>query len=316
MKKRIVLLAYTQSIHDGFLSGLKRELIRAGHDVRSVFTYGKPRNDSEVVTNYADFDLFAIESFKPDCLIVFNGYAKETTAVVGFLRGRYKTFFVERGWLPQRGTVYIDALGLGGRSSISCTDLSIPTAPMSVIKETIGALRETTYKTSGHPDLGDYILVPLQLDHDTSIVLDSPYFKSMHSLVAFLSRKFFNQKVVVRPHPLCMDIRLPSSVIVERERRTIDLAKTAKAIIGINSTVLIESLIHHKPVCFMGRGVLSSTRGIAYQDHTALQSAELAISGKEPDADAIDTALYNLLQIQFHASSPPERVIKQIELAV
>ena len=315
MTLRIILLAYTKDQHTNFMSGLKTALTSSGHTVRSIFQWGDPKTDTEFKTNYSDFDLFWIEEFQPDLIISFNGYAKETFGVISYLAGRYKMMFVERGWLPQRGNIYIDSVGLGGRSSLAKRDLSSPTAYESVINDCVESLYETTYKTDGHSELGDYILLPLQLDHDTSIVLDSPYFKTMQSLVSFITRKFYNQKVVVRPHPLCMDIQFPPSVIVEKKKSTLDLAKTAKAIIGINSTTLIESLIHYRPTALLGSGVLSSTPNIVFQGRAALQHLD-NILDFEPNRGAINATLFNLLNIQFPANNVPERVIKEIELAV
>lgn len=311
MKRKIVLLGYTQDLINVFMCGLYKELKEAGHDVVKVYHTGGEPGVDEASLEWVFFDFSFIEKFKPDRIVIFNGFAKESMGAISYLRSRYKTFFCERGWLPQIDNIYIDAMGLGARSSLALTDLSYTKATPRKVQSTIEELYETHYKTDGHPELGEYILLPLQLDHDTSITLDSPYFKTMSSLMFFIKKTFPNERIIVTPHPRNPDIDIAPGMEVIPGARTLDLAKTAKAVIGINSTSLIESLIHHRKVGMLGLGVITPSN-ITYGSHHTLNFPHALLEGFKPDVNKINTVLFNLLNKQFNRFLVPELVIKQL----
>jgi hypothetical protein len=313
MRRRILILTYTQHIFDLFLSGLKMALLAEGHTVINVFHCGEPRHDTEFKNEWCFFDMHTIESFKPDRIIIFNGFAQESFGATSYLKDKYKCLFVERGWLPQAGSIYMDPRGLGGRSSLAHMNLSDAKTLPRRVEQTINDLRDNFYNTEGHPELGEYILVPLQLEKDTSIILDSPYFKTMASLLFFVKKSFPGHKVIVTPHPLNRDIEVPDGFILEHEKKTKDLAKTAKAIIGINSTSMIEALIHYKPVGFLGRSVITASNA-AYSPELTLNFPRNLLDRHKPNINVINGTLFNLLSTQFDCKNPPLNVIKQFEL--
>jgi hypothetical protein len=313
MSRRIAFISFTQHISDAFLNGIAEACLHKGHSVKKFFHHGQAATDNDCVTPWGNFYLKDIEAFNPDRLIIFNGYAKETSGVTSYLCRRYKTFFVERGWLPQKGNIYIDEVGLGGRSSISKTNLSNLSVDVKIAENAVDDLRQKLYSEKFINSYGDYILVPLQLDHDTSIVLDSPYFKSMESLLQFIAYNFRNEKVIVTPHPLCPDVTVPGGFLKIPHIPTIQLAQTAKAIIGINSTVMIESLIHHKPVAMLGRSVVSGS-DVTYAPELSLGFPRNILDRYSPDPDRINRVLFSLLNKQFPVKEVPDHVVKQIEV--
>lgn len=311
MKRRIILLGYTQDLVNVFMCGIYKELKESGHDVVKVYQVGGEPGRDEVPLDWTYFDFSFIEKFKPERIVIFNGFAKESSGATAYLRAHYKTFFCERGWLPQIDNIYIDGMGLGARSSLALTDLSHTKAAPRKVQSTIEELYETHYKTDGHPELGEYVLLPLQLDHDTSITLDSPYFKTMSSLMFFVGKIFPNERIIVTPHPRNADVAIAPGMEVHPGLKTVNLAKTAKAVIGINSTSMIESLIHYKTIGMLGNSILGPS-GVTYGSVHTLQFTHNLLGGWKPDRNKIDNVLFNLLNKQFNRFLVPDLIIKQI----
>lgn len=310
MKRRIILLSYTQDINNFFMCGLYKKLKEEGHNVVKVFQLGGEPGEDEFCLQWLFFDFSFIEKFKPERIIIFNGFAKESFAATSYLKTQYKTFFCERGWLPQADNIYIDQIGLGARSSIALRDLSFSRVNSRQVENAVNELRESFYQGPDLSHLGDFILVPLQLDHDTSIVLDSPYFKTMTSLMFFVSKIFQGQKIAVTPHPKNKEVPIAPGLTVVDEFKTIDLARYAKAVIGINSTTLIESLVHYKPVAMLGRNVITPSN-VTMSPESALGFAKNILT-YQPRPEKINNVLFNLMQIQFNRFLPSDLIIKHI----
>ena len=315
-KRRVVLLSFTKHINDFFMGGLATALKNAGNDVLPVYQIDESGvGGGGERCNWCSFDFRAIDAFKPDRLIIFNGMAKESSGATHYLKAKYKTFFVERGWLPQAHSIYIDQQGLGGRSSLATADLSDTKLLSKRVEVAVNTLRDSCYDTKGHPELGEYILVPMQLEHDTSIVLDSPYFKTMASLLAFVRKSFPTEKVIVTMHPKApVPVALPSGFVNIPGLKTMDLAKTARAIIGINSTSMLESLLFRKPVGFLGKSVISGTSMVAYGPELTLQFPRNLLDRFKPDIQRVDAAIYTLMNKQFNRINVPENIVKQVEV--
>lgn len=310
MKKKIILLGYTQHLVNIFFCGMYKTLKEEGHNVVKVFELGDEPGEDEAASDWTKFDFSFIEKFRPDKIVVFNGYAKESMGAMSWLRNHYKVLFCERGWLPQADNLYIDSMGLGARSSLALTDLSYTKATPRQVRSAVEELYEKYYKTDGFSELGEYILVPLQLDHDTSIVLDSPYIKTMNSLVHFVKRSFPKEQIIITPHPKNPGVELPDGVTPYFGERTVDLAKSAKAVVGINSTSMIESLIHYTPVAMLGDTILNPS-GVVLNHKQTLGFPRNILEWK-PDPKKIDNVLFNLLTKQFNRFLVPELIIKQI----
>ncbi len=299
---RVALLAYhyIQALH---LFGIQEYFIKKGHKADLFYKEGMIERPNTYWLNWEDSDLEKLKDY--DRLYVFNGYASETFLQTAHLKAtmKNKMFFVEKAWLPQKNQIYVDEDGLGGRSLLSKIDLS----------KRICTVREWSYlcglyNANPHNRLnkgGNFILIPLQLDHDTSITLDSHMCKNMRSLVTFVAKQFPDTQIVVRPHPLMPDYLLPqlSNVMVVNDVPTLALAKDARAIIGVNSTVMIESLMHMKPVMFMGDGVLDSTSGVCLKfDGKNLHD----IMSFVPMVSKVKNTLCHLKSVQFDMCNPSE----------
>lgn len=303
---KIALLAYDEC-QALFLRGTKEKLIEQGYDATLFYETNFQGFENEERLNWvSQFDVDRLLSF--DRLVVFNGYAKESTLQTNILKGHLgnRMFFCERGWLPQKDMIYFDKKGLGGRSSLAQRDLS-EVIPGVYYGKVITPMR-SEYKHK------NYILIPQQLEHDTSITLDSKYVKHFNSLIRFVAKTFPNELIITRPHPLQSSVEITNldNVITEFTHSTYELAAHAKAIIGVNSTVMIESLHHGKPMVFFGDGVLD---GSGIYSKYKLGDCLKRLIDYTPNRDKIRRCLSNLRAIQTNIHNPNiYPIIKDLEL--
>jgi len=312
-----------------FLLGLGRLLNGAGYNVQYFTAFDCPKGqlESEVV-NWSGGSLKKLYEFGPDRVIVFNGFAQETIAATMLLRDSMpgRVFHVEQGWLPQRGNIYISSGGTGYRSGISDW-VSRQTIRKEMWDFSIGKMSgilQAQYRVDDpRPNIPEnYILVPLQLEQDTSIIYDSSWLKTMKGLLQIAMKKFPNNTIIVKPHPYQKEDNLINNVVNGKFSNVIlgdvlvktnAYAKYAGLVLGINSTSLIESLIHKVPVACLGKNVLSGTGSYAAETLEGLNRVKPR--GAVQDWAALEK-LCILNSIQFSRATPPKWVINYIESGV
>ena len=102
-----------------------------------------------------------------------------------------------------------------------------------------------------------YTLVPLQLENDTNILSGSPRFKKMQDMIDFVE-EHIEGRLLFRQHPRDekgkYTVSRKTSEITTEGDLYEQIAKS-KAVIGINSTVLLESLLFAKKVAAFGHGL-------------------------------------------------------------
>lgn len=287
-----------------FLRGLYDLFQKEGHHVRAFYEHNVL--PGHVRCRWLHFQMDALIEYKPDRVIIFNGFAPASTLAAVYIKNRYNTYFVERGWLPQDGNIYIDKEGLGGRSSLAKKDLSI--LPEGADPEPVYKLLKEKFKPGPDPRRGDYILVPLQLEGDTQILIDSPHVKTMKSLVDYASCMFYDKKLLVKTHPRGPKFDHPAA-ISDIDMNT--LAYYSRGIVGINSTSLIEALVHMKPVVSLGNSVISSS-GVTITADAAFKGVR-ALLAYTPPLEKVKAVLYNLYNTQFHKDRPPVWVVRKVE---
>lgn len=241
-----------------------------------------------------------------DTLVVFNGWGPNVIAQTHYLREAFankKFFYTELAWFPQKGHIYLDPAGVGGRSTLSQTNLAC------------GDDKNFEELTSRYPiydkvPYENFILVPLQREEDTSILYDSPAFKTMYSLLSYVKKHFPDFTIVARVHPLWpyKGPEIPG-VIFESEIPTLQLAQHARLIVGINSTSMFESLQFFTPTIMLGRSVLSGTPGIAAP--VSLTNPRNALEFV-PDRHAIRCTLSKLFSTQFNIHAPKLSDVSQL----
>lgn len=265
--------------------------------------------------DWVNFDFSVIDSVDPDCIVILNGRSPIAAAAIAEIESKYsdkRILFSELAWFPQSENIYIDHSGVGGDSALSETD-------MTDSEESLSGLR-TFDQDELKKVQKDFILVPLQLDHDTAITIDSPTFKTMSSLVAYVATKFPNKKIIVSKHPLDSNVynfaKFPNVQQNNTGLTTLELAKQAEMIIGINSTVMIQSLVYCKPIFFLGKSVISESRwvggdAVVFYNHDDLEY--FVDHGHYPYkicAQSVNSVVNALLYHQINVKQPNERCLK------
>lgn len=204
---------------------------------------------SSVDTNY-------ITQISPHAGITWNGNSPGDKIFVSAI-GRERSVYGELGYFGHYDrTCYFDRCGVNTRHSLIGHDYEQNIGDPSNL-EILSKLQQQ-YKKSKIFD-GPYIFVPLQDESDTQIYQYSP-FKTMdefllHVLDVF---RFSKNHILFKPHP-----RAETKISVHHEK----LLKVsedvhhylpyAKFVCGINSTVMVESLLYHGRIISYGAGITS-----------------------------------------------------------
>ncbi len=222
---------------------------------------------SEVCSARFNFfeDLFA--TFLPEKIFIWNGghdYQQDFINYCANIGLKKSLFFAELAWFSQKEYFYFDPIGVNGASSIS---VSKPKPLNSVETRKICNWLEGFNRQLRKLDtIEKTVLVPLQLESDTSITEFSP-FSTMLDFLNFLDGWLPTELTVyVRNHPLSANnevlSQMPSRFLLSGDSTLYDAIEKAEYVVGINSTVLLESLALGKKVYAFGKGVFSSSDAI------------------------------------------------------
>ena len=320
------LMASYDTMH--FFKVMADRLIKRGHTVKAF--PAMPTNISGgryhvTQCNWHTFEMDPIETYSPDRVIVWNGYHTPFNAAVSYLKERYNLIHVEMAWLPQKGNLYYDTDNIGSNSGIAKT-CSLITGEATQREKEIFSLVKKSYFPQKRPSFlpEKYIVVPLQLEMDTSITLNSPNFKTMDSLIGY-ALKMSPYKVVIKPHPKKMidkknfekfksisNVDLKDIVIVDNGQIDMNsLAAYSSGIIGINSTSMIEAALHFKPIIQLGMNVFRTTPFPMWENKEAVQNA-LNV-GKEYYQDLYIKKIAFLYENQVSSINPQDWAIDKIE---
>ena len=177
---------------------------------------------------------------------------------------KIKVYFFENGLLPN--TIVFDNKGINYENSVPrnqdfyksySSNIALPTE----LVPRIGKSREVF---TGEKEIlpKKYIFVPFQVDYDTQIISNSHWIKNMRMLfdvienVAQKSEYHF----VLKEHPssgveyldLYTRVNNIENISFKNTYSTQELIEKSLAVITINSTVGIESLLFHKKVIVLG----------------------------------------------------------------
>lgn len=235
------------------------------HDVE-VFAYmGDPLDVGHPLhmENWAAFELQPLRDLKPDLIIAWNGHNPEMNAAVRILRWEYKIAIMEQAWFPQKDFCYLsdDLAQISAIKNISYAE------GVAKLEHNLRLLEETRnrYDLSLPDGLQlpeHFIFVPRQYELDTQILITSAFFKTMTSLLGYVQYKNPNTPIVVTNHPIDKFKKNPDFVIDMTDKATsIALAMKAKTVIGINSTLLAETMLFRKPTLCLGDHVAEQAIG-------------------------------------------------------
>lgn len=331
MKQKIVILVMSYHTINFFKKIIKR-LQYHGHEVRILAKYELPfgAKEDKFDTHRCNWDKFEwdrITEFEPDTILVFNGYFRPIHAATSVLKTLYRVLLAEVAWFPQNDFIYIDK-GVHHNSTIS------ETVELEMARTDLG---ESIEKYRGHlNELKDFyertqslltkpaeiedgkinVVIPLQLERDTSILYASPYFKDMGSLIGFVSNNLSKANIIVKCHPKLSTDELEEKIgpgsfpgvkfVIETPHYMNDYAKHADMIIGINSTCLMEAKIHNTPVYQLGCNIMQRKANPPHKKE--LQDFYLSVvqGNHKENVQANEVALLTMLANQIDFRNPPE----------
>lgn len=305
---KIALLTFNHAVYEQSFSAIAASLIDRGHVVQAFYHPEDPRPTNAKVglshCRWWEFEFASLEAFNPDRVLVFNGSFGWCNAATKEISKRWTTRYAELGWLPQKNQMYIDSKGPGARSTLF--DAPVPECDPA---ETVARLKQYYTPTAGFPHK-DYILIPCQLEADTSILYDSSRFKTMHSVVGFVKRHLPGIPIVIKKHPAELyEYKFPGCIEVEKEVPFHNLIPNARFVIGINSTTLIESLVFEKPVMCLGSNV-ASNKGVFLEGEEAFWTPDRILTW-EPNIERIHQVLHFLKTCQFPMGAPRDEDLQR-----
>lgn len=253
------------------LSALGHEAVFYVHD--DAYVEKSLKSMRYALSSQCDLEAY-LEQEQPDVVFIWGGRISadhETVAKIRAYRADTKIIYSELGWFPQRDTIYFDEGGTNANASFSKqqTEYTPTQADLDAFhkmrnKIVFADLGLPFYRRPAPfhiapPDISKKILVPLQDETDTNITESSP-FQKMGDFVTFLSETYPSYEFLVRPHPRAPIDGLPRFSNVEYQDSAASLFGSFNDIgmvLGINSTVLLQSALHNKTVVAVGQGIAS-----------------------------------------------------------
>ena len=175
-----------------------------------------------------------------------------------------KVYFFENGLLPNR--IVLDPRGINYENSVPRTkeffynyknDKALP----KEITPRIGKHQEK-FNVETKPLPKKYIFVPFQVDYDTQILTHSHWIHNMRELFELIESiaHNFEFEFILKEHPssgknypdLHKKTKKLKNIRFENGYSTQELIQKSLAVITINSTVGVESLLFHKKVIVLG----------------------------------------------------------------
>lgn len=261
---------------------------------------------------------------KPDLLVVWNGMQLPLASAAAAAReAGVKTLFCENGYLPH--TVVMDPNGVNAGGSLIGKGPEFyravePSAEkLAEIYTTAPVARGLNPKTHKRPEAEDftlpvrYVFLPLQVHDDSQILMYSPRFADMPSVVRSVAKAVQSLggglKLVVKEHPSdygridysALRAAFPD-VQFTRTFPTRDLIAGAAAVVTVNSTVGIEGVLARRPVLTLGRAfynVPGVVRPLGDTEDVADALADTLAT--PPDQDLRDRFLYYLRYVYLVA---------------
>ncbi len=186
-----------------------------------------------------------------------------------------KVYFFENGLLPN--TIVFDHKGINYNNSVPRKKSfyeknQIKAHLPSELVPRVGKNRDI-FKGKKEPLPEIYIFVPFQVDADTQIISQSPWIRNMRALYDIIENIAKNSKYhfVLKEHPssgveypdLHQRASLSTHISFQNTYPTQQLIEKSTAVVTINSTVGIESLLFHKKVIVLGNAFYD-IEGITY----------------------------------------------------
>jgi capsular polysaccharide export protein len=218
--------------------------------------------------------------------------------------------FIENGLLPH--TLVFDTQGINYDNSLprkrSFYERYQSNTPLPhALVPRIGKNRES-FRGEKAPLPDHFIFVPFQVDSDTQIIMHSPWIKNMRALFEIIEAlsQSTPYHFVLKEHP-SSGVKYPDlhqrathhrRIAFHNSYSTQALIERSLAIITINSTVGVESLLFHKRVVVLGNAFYA-IEGLTYptQDLTLLEKRIKQIESLPIEDQLIDNFLKYLYNV-------------------
>lgn len=242
------------TIHKIF-DGLGKSLIELGHEV-TMIVHGEATIRStcpaiiKIISDTIDPDV--IDKISPDVAITWNGNSDGDVQFISAV-GKEKVIYAELGFFDHYNkTCYFDKSGVNTRHSMIGFKLPPYSHDDSII------IKSVTQKYKKDRLFADpFIFVPLQDENDTQIVQYSP-FKTMdeflHHVVDIFSTD--DRTILYKMHPRSrckITINDPKVIAVTEDVH--HYIPYADLVVGLNSTVMVETLLYHQRIVTYGAGI-------------------------------------------------------------
>ncbi|MCG3170932.1 MAG: hypothetical protein CALGDGBN_02503 [Pseudomonadales bacterium] len=239
----------------------------------------------------------AFRARRPDAIAVWNGgHWFFQAAIRAAHEFAIPVLRFENGLLP--ATTTCDPRGVNFHNAVpreAAFYHALPAMP-EVTRTTLVPRLSATARSEAPVELPPrYLFVPLQVDRDTQIVLNSPWIRDMQHLLevleALLARIADRElAIVVKEHPSCTTSHAAWHAHANPRLRfananlTQELIDGAQAVITVNSTVGIEALLRAKRVIVIGNAFYAID-GLTLHagDEDALVAAVDALAHWQPD---------------------------------
>lgn len=190
------------------------------------------------------------KSYSPDWVFTWNGASEGDQEIVKHF-GKDIMIFGELGFFDHYKTCHFDFSGVNAMSANRFEPL-IEEYDKTRFHQLVSKYKKPrAFKE-------DFVFVPLQDERDTNITKYSPV-KRMEELLDYVENKYKGQdiKILYKKHPQYkVPIKFRANFI-EVSGDVHSYVPYAKEVIGINSTVLFETLLYHKNITALGKGIMS-----------------------------------------------------------
>lgn len=247
---------------------------------------------------------YLADTLQARLFFLWNGATFWQRALAHVAKGKgAPCFYLERGLLP--GTLVIDPNGVNYNSSLAGSRWAAGSAEkpseeeearLQVFLQLVKGSHRTVVPHGedvgsqhargllGIPPGAKIVVLPLQLENDSNILFNSPFFRTMPQVIAVLQKSLDNLRdvwVVIKPHPEDKDRVLELSelcgprCLLSGNLSLPSLLAIADVVVTVNSNVGFEALIQGKPVVALGRAIYTE-KGFTF-DIAGPQDMELQL---------------------------------------
>lgn len=213
-------------------------------------------------SDYNQFIDKVIQKSNPNRVYVWNGkFDYQQQFLSSLQRHGIQVNFIEVAWFDQKDFYYVDPLGVNGDSQLSiCGSTLQVSIEDSQVKSFVRAYRERLPKNRSI-QVRHRVLVVFQVDTDSNIRFHSD-FNNMKEFFEVIDQWFpEHYEFLVRLHPkghypYQIDSAQRAVTISDGNSLLEDIA-SCDFVVGVNSTVLLQSVALGVPALAFGRGVFS-----------------------------------------------------------